>query len=462
MLLFTLLVTGIILLLALSVYYFSGLERKVVFNRRLKGRANFTAQVYSLFGDSSSAMLSRVDSTIAIGLLRQRSIIIYSPRGHELYQFQPEDWRPLIVDQTVFDEMNAKDETYFNVGQREAIALKHADTDSAFIVVVAAYDEDGLARMADLLKILLISLVAAILLTAWIGFLFSKKLLAPISQIIYEVNDISSHNLSHRLQPGNGRDELSQLSNTFNELLERLQKSFGIQKRFISNASHELSTPLTSISSQLEVTLQKERNNAEYQRVLLSINEDVVEMRQLTKSLLEIAKADVLGNIELSDVRIDEILLRLNSEIELIDTAYRVELNFGEFPDDEKECVVFGNVELLHSAIKNIVENGCKYSSDKYARIDLSYFNQQIHIKIANAGNGISTEELQKIFQPFYRGSNAKEYKGSGLGLALAKGIIGIHKGTINVNSRLSEGTTFEIMIPSIKSMQAEVDLSAF
>jgi signal transduction histidine kinase len=210
------------------------------------------------------------------------------------------------------------------------------------------------------------------------------------------------------------------------------------------------------------VTLQKERNNAEYQRVLLSINEDVVEMRQLTKSLLEIAKADVLGNIELSDVRIDEILLRLNSEIELIDTAYRVELNFGEFPDDEKECVVFGNVELLHSAIKNIVENGCKYSSDKYARIDLSYFNQQIHIKIANAGNGISTEELQKIFQPFYRGSNAKEYKGSGLGLALAKGIIGIHKGTINVNSRLSEGTTFEIMIPSIKSMQAEVDLSAF
>ncbi|HVU85431.1 MAG TPA: hypothetical protein VHC50_11360, partial [Puia sp.] len=199
MLLFTLLVTGIILLLALSVYYFSGLERKVVFNRRLKGRANFTAQVYSLFGDSSSDMLGRVDSTISIGMLRQRSIYIYSPEGHELYQFQPEDWRPVVVDQAIFDEATDKGQTYFSIDTREAIALNHPDANRPFIVVVVAYDQEGLARMADLLKVLSISLLAAILLTAWVGFLFSKKLLSPISRIIHEVNDISSHNLSQRL-----------------------------------------------------------------------------------------------------------------------------------------------------------------------------------------------------------------------------------------------------------------------
>jgi signal transduction histidine kinase len=310
--------------------------------------------------------------------------------------------------------------------------------------------------------VLSISLLAAILLTAWVGFLFSKKLLSPISRIIHEVNDISSHNLSQRLHTGSGRDELSQLSNTFNELLERLQKSFEIQKRFISNASHELSTPLTAMSSQLEVTLQKDRDNAEYQRVLLSINEDVMQMRQLTKSLLEIAKADILGNIALSEIRIDELLMKLNSEIELINSSYRVELHFGEFPDDEKECVVFGNMELLHSAIKNIIENGCKYSSDQCSRVNLFYASQQIYINVTNKGNVISAEEIQKIFQPFHRGSNAKNYKGFGLGLALAKGIIGIHKGTLNVRSGLSEGTIFEIAIPSLKSIQAGIDLAAF
>jgi signal transduction histidine kinase len=407
-------------------------------------------------------MLGRVDSTISIGMLRQRSIYIYSPEGHELYQFQPEDWRPVVVDQAIFDEATDKGQTYFSIDTREAIALNHPDANRPFIVVVVAYDQEGLARMADLLKVLSISLLAAILLTAWVGFLFSKKLLSPISRIIHEVNDISSHNLSQRLHTGSGRDELSQLSNTFNELLERLQKSFEIQKRFISNASHELSTPLTAMSSQLEVTLQKDRDNAEYQRVLLSINEDVMQMRQLTKSLLEIAKADILGNIALSEIRIDELLMKLNSEIELIKSSYRVELHFGEFPDDEKECVVFGNMELLHSAIKNIIENGCKYSSDQCSRVNLFYASQQIYINVTNKGNVISAEEIQKIFQPFHRGSNAKNYKGFGLGLALAKGIIGIHKGTLNVRSGLSEGTIFEITIPSLKSIQAGIDLTAF
>src|SRR4029077_10234326 len=127
----------------------------------------------------------------------------------------------------------------------------------------------------------------------------------PLSQIIHEVKEISTYNLSHRIQAGTGQDELSQLANTFNELLGRLQEFFAIQRRFISNASHELSTPLTSVSSQLEVTLQKERSIDEYKQVLWSISEDVQHMRQLTKSLLEIAKTGSQGGIELNEVRVD-------------------------------------------------------------------------------------------------------------------------------------------------------------
>jgi two-component system, OmpR family, sensor histidine kinase ArlS len=456
-LIFTLLVTGIISLMAVSIYYFSTLERRTVFNTRLKSRANYSAQLYSLFGDSSSVVLDRVDPISASGFLPERNILIFTTEGKILYQFESPDSGPIVISDDIFKKTVVNDEVYFKIGNRDAIALKHRAGNLEFIAVVAAFDKDGLERIGALLNILLVSLLAAILLTIWVGSLFSKKLLKPIKQIIYEVNDISSYNLSNRLPAGSGKDELSQLSNTFNELLERLHKSFEIQKRFISNASHELSTPLTSISSQLEVTLQKERANHDYKMVLNSIIEDVYKMRQLTKSLLEIAKADMHGNIELSEIRIDEILMQITSEIKNVDPAYKVELYFDDFPDDEQSCVIYGNTELLHSAIKNIIENGCKYSSDHCSRVNLAFSDHQIFLTVKNEGNVIAIEEIQKIFQPFYRGSNTGEQKGFGLGLSLAKSIVRIHKGTIEVTSSLTKGTIFEIRLPSFQSFQMEI-----
>jgi two-component system sensor histidine kinase ArlS len=457
LLLFILQVTTIISLLAFSIYYFSSLERKTVFNNRLRSRAIYIAQFYSLLGDSSNSILRRVDSSSASGSLPQRKIAIYTIEGRVIFPFDELDSVHIHLNKEILAEARTKEEIYFKVGNLDAIAVLHKGNNKEFVVAVAAYDLEGLESLDKLIRILLFSLLAAIILTASIGLLFSRKLLRPITQIIDEVNDISSNNLSHRLKGGNGRDELGQLANTFNDLLGRLQKSFNVQRRFIANASHELSTPLTSISSQLEVTLQKERNISEYQNVLLSINEDVLKMRQLTISLLEIAKADSQGNIGLAEVRLDEILLRLKSEIKKIDSNYKVELYFGEFPEDEKDCVVFGNMELLHSAIKNIIENGCKYSPDKLSRVDISYSNHHIYIHVSNTGNIIPEEEMQKIFQPFFRGANVTEQKGSGLGLALAQGIARLHKGSIEVKSDLSNGTIFTIDIPSYKSIQMSV-----
>jgi two-component system sensor histidine kinase ArlS len=454
LLLFTLQVAAIISLLAFSIYYFSSLERKIVFSNRLKSRATYSAQIYSLLGDSSNAVLNRLDSSSVSGSLPQRIIAIFPYKGRVSYPFGGMEMQHLQVKKEILDEVAAKGEIYFKMGNREAIALLHKANKMDFVVIVAATDVDGLQRLGELIRILSISLFAAILLTALVGYLFSQKLLKPITQIINEVNDISLNNLSNRLKEGNGRDELSQLSKTFNELLNRLQKSFNVQRRFISNASHELSTPLTSISSQLEVTLQKGRDLIEYQKVLLSINEDVLRMRQLTRSLLEIAKADSQGDIELTEVRMDEILLRLTSEIKKINSQYEVDLYFGDFPEDEKDCVVFGNFELLYSAIRNIVENGCKYSLDKLSRVDISYANHHVYVRVTNTGNVIPLDEMEKIFQPFYRGTNITVKKGFGLGLALAQGITQLHKGRIDVQSDSSLGTVFTIDIPSYKNIQ--------
>lgn len=447
--LFTLLVTAILLVLSVSIYYFMSLDRKAGFSKRLKSRATNNAELFVYFGDSSLNVLRRVDAN-AIPLLPQKSVRIFDTLGNVLYAFDNAGAKPLELDTSLI--FSTRDERYFYDGLRDGIVVYYSKPERPFLVAVQAYDEDGWLRLAQLKKILLISLLVGVLVTMLVGFVFSSQLVRPIAQIIHEVDDISSHNLSHRLQTGQGKDELNKLADTFNDLLNRLQESFDTQRRFISNASHELSTPLTSISSQLQVTLQKERSALEYQQVLQSIQEDVEQMGQLTKSLLEIAKTGTKGTIELREVRIDEVLLKVIADVQKMNHEYEVALNFDSLPDDEKSCMVFGNSDLLYSALKNIIENGCKYSPDKRSVVELSFSESDILIRVMNKGDVIAEEEIERIFQPFFRSANASEVKGFGLGLALAKRIVGLHKGQIQVESDLEKGTSFTITLASLSA----------
>jgi signal transduction histidine kinase len=451
MLLFTLLVTGIISLLTGSIYYSSKAERVGAFDRRLKGRANYNIQLYTLMGDSAFSNIRRNDSISAAGIVGSRSIAMYTEDGKRIYLFEMPGTPPIAVSDTLFREVREKGEVDFTMDSRDAIAVLRNTPKRNLIVVVAGHDDDGLDRLQTLKRILLIGLVTSIFLTALVSFLFARQLLRPIALIIREVNEISSFDLSRRIQAGSGQDEMSQLANTFNELLARLQESFAIQRRFISNASHELSTPLTSVSSQVEVVLQNERSAEEYKQVLSSVREDVQQMRQLTKSLLEIAKTGSQGGIELNEVRIDEVLLKVVGDVKKLSVSYTVGLEFGEFPEDEKDFVVFGNIDLLYIAVKNIVENGCKYSSDATSLVDLSFRHHKIFIQVINRGNVIPENELPQIFQPFYRGSGTGSSRGFGLGLSLAQRIIALHKGTILVQSDPDHGTCFSIELPAIK-----------
>jgi signal transduction histidine kinase len=174
-------------------------------------------------------------------------------------------------------------------------------------------------------------------------------------------------------------------------------------------------------------------------------------MRLLTKSLLEIAKTGSQGGIELNEVRVDEVLMKVVGEIKKGNAGYNVELDFGEFPEDEKDFVVFGNSELLYIAIKNVVENGCKYSPDQRSIIDLSFSYHKVFVKVTNQGAVIPAEEITQIFQPFYRGAGTVATRGFGLGLAMAERIIALHKGHIHVVSNQSNGTIFTIELPAIK-----------
>jgi signal transduction histidine kinase len=181
-----------------------------------------------------------------------------------------------------------------------------------------------------------------------------------------------------------------------------------------------------------------------------SVYQDVLQLNKLTQTLLEFAKASgTASGLDISLVRMDEILLQLKSEIIKLNKQYTVMLDFFNLPEEEEGLLVLGNEALLLTAIKNIVINACKYSTNKLAKIKLTVTQQKLVIEIADDGRGIAEADLENIFQPFYRAQNDFSVKGSGLGLSLAYRIIKLHKGSIETISAINKGSVFTIYLPA-------------
>jgi len=446
--LFSGLVFLILGLVCVAIYYISYTSRINNIKTRLTNRAITTARLLSQSEVFDRQLVQRIDSATTMAM-KDKTVQAYDYTNTRFYLYSDRSNDTIVIDHSILNEARINKEIYFTVGNKESIAYHYTDSNNRIVVVAAAYDEEGKNKLHQLKLILLASFCGGVIIAFISGYIFSTSLLRPVRKIADEVKEISAKDFTQRIQAGTASDEWTYLAITLNQLLNRLQDSFETQRRFISNASHELSTPLTSISSQLEVSLQRERSADEYRKIMQSVYQDVQQMNKLTQTLLEFAKASgSSGGLEINSVRIDEILLRLPSEMAKINTAYSVSIMFDQLPAEERMLLVLGNEELLFMATKNIVLNACKYSKDHHAIIQLTINSNYIVITIQDNGIGIPPSELEKIFQPFYRIQEPRQTGGFGLGLSLAGRIIKLHNGHIKVESEVDRGTLFTITFP--------------
>lgn len=453
-LIFSLLVFIILAIVCSGIYYFSYQTRINNIKSRLVNRAITTARLLSQREIFDRELIKRIDSSTTLSY-KNKTVQAYNYQNKRIYLYSDNPSDTLRIDLKKLDNARVSGSVYYTEGIKEVIAYHYTDNNSRLVMVVAGEDVEGRENLKNLSEILLISFLVGNIFVLISGYFFSKGLLLPIKNISKDVAEISAQNLARRIEPGKSKDEWYQLSVTLNDLLNRLQESFNMQRRFISNASHELSTPLTAISSQLEVSLQRERSAEEYKKVLLSIGQDVHHLTKLTQTLLEFAKASGnSGGLEIDLVRIDEIILNLPAAVAKINSAYTVKIEFDNLPEEEESLLVFGNEPLLFTAINNIVVNACKYSEDHTADVKLRVLENTISIVVKDDGKGIESSEIEKIFQPFYRTDESRREQGFGLGLSLANRIIKIHKGNIEVTSEINKGATFDITLPSAKSLE--------
>ena len=445
-LLFTSLVAALLLAFALTVYFSSSETREEEYFKRLKQQAATKANL--LFDTKITPNVLQLIYKNAPNALFQEEVAIYDTTFHLLYHDAVEIDK---VKETkgMIDSIIASNQIQFYIGEIQVVGFLYEHNDNRYIITAASKDEYGLTKLADLRYTIIIALLVAVVIIFLAGQFLAKKSLQPVSSLVGKVQKITATNLDLRVDEGNRKDEIAALAITFNEMLNRLEHSFDAQKNFVSNISHELRTPLTAMLAELQLTAEKERSNEAYKTAITHTITDTQKLIRLSNSLLDLAKANYdETEIAFRSIRLDELLLDASTGLLHNQPLYKVNIAFEREIDHDDDISVHGNEYLLKVAFINLMENGCKFSEDHQCTVSIAYDTENILLRFADNGVGISAEELSHIFTPFYRGANKKFADGNGIGLSLTRKIVELHKGSITVRSREKEETVFTVVLP--------------
>lgn len=433
--------TGILILLNAFILYFEYQFNYQDFYKRLESRVNLTAQIQLFPGEKSTAY-QEVRNKYLEKLNAEKEQVIKADLSGKFHN-------NIGVPAPFFAEIINSGAARFKLNN-QFFAGKTVDIQSGkYMIVVSARNPYGLQEIQELQKILLIGFFGAFVIILIVGKVFSAYTLAPVRRLTEKVNSITSSNLHMRLETS-GRDEIAELSQTFNDMLNRLETAFETQNNFVSNASHELRTPLTIINSEVELALNNPDVTLHQQQVLNTIHTESEKLTQILNSLLLLAQSGFDGKRQnWQHIRMDEQIWTAIESIKKIHPESNIQVDLSDMPDDENALNVYGNSNLLNLAVTNIINNACKYSNNKLVTIKLTAHNKHVKLAISDQGIGIPTTELQHIFEPFFRASNTHEYKGHGVGLPLTLNIIRLHKGTIGIRSEVNLGTEIQVLLPA-------------
>ncbi len=441
---------ALILLFTLVLVYFSFSQaRKEEFYDRLGSKARLVAQMLIDIDEIDSELLKKIEQNNPLSLPNER-IVIYDYNDIQIYSTN--DDNELVIPVEKIRQVRLQEEVRFRQGAYEIFGNYYTGQYDRIVVFAAATDIFGINKLKRLRLIMLIVFVLSLGAVYFAGRWFALRALLPISKIVSQVNGIEVSNLNARLDEGNQKDEIAHLAQTFNRMLARIEKAFKVQKSFIANASHELRTPLTVITGQMEVVLMKERSNEEYRETTQMVLDEIKDLNLLSNKLLLLAQTSSEGNnLNFSSLRIDDILWKAQKETLNRNNSYSIDIQFGDDIDDDSKLKVFGNELLLKTALLNLIDNACKYSDNHKVDIHLFTTDNNLKIQFADQGTGIKPEELNLIFNPFFRSKNAT-VSGHGIGLTLVENIIHQHHGSIEVKSEWQKGSIFLVTLPVYSS----------
>lgn len=318
---------------------------------------------------------------------------------------------------------------------------------TSYILRIGKPMEDPESEFLELTAIIAVGLCVAVLTLIVLSGFFAGRILKPISDISQLATEINDRTLDQRIPVRQSNDEFSHLSKTLNNMFDRLQFSFEKQKRLLSDASHELKSPITLLRLQIEERLQIEDLSEEHENQLVKQQETLHRLSRMITSLLDLSALEIEQHLEMVDILLSDLVTPVLNDFDELLHAAKVTAR-TEVPISLR---FRGDVEKIRRVIVNLVENAIKYNHEGGrltigARVEKSH----IHLSVYNTGTGIPEKDLPRVFDQFYRVETSRSplYGGTGLGLTIVKSIVELHGGRIVAHSRFGEWTRIDVYLP--------------
>jgi two-component system OmpR family sensor kinase len=336
------------------------------------------------------------------------------------------------------------------------VVLRTTAEGKPYAVAVGVVIVELLRGLDRVLWLLVLVWVASTGATAAAGFALASTALSPVQRITKRAMEIASTDVLARLEPSAAQDEIGLMTQSLNRLIERLHEALEANRRFAADAAHELRSPVTAIAGEIEVALRRERSAAEYKETLALVQGRLSSLSALITDLMVLVRAQEGGaTIQARELPLESVVDASMAKFQGLAAARNVTLRRGGM----EGLLTYGEPGLLGRVFDNVLENAIRYNREKGEVVLHSTFEDStgnawapavITIRIADTGPGIPSEERDRVFERFYRvdQSRNRHTGGAGLGLAIAREVLALFKGTIRVEKSSAQGTTVEIRLP--------------
>ena len=329
------------------------------------------------------------------------------------------------------------------------LAVQNPESDFVDGAVIMNFSLKRVNDLYDTMQTIALTLFLVLgLIIIVVSVLYSGRIVMPMKEVAGSIAMISSGDFNETMNLV-GYTEAENIADNFNSMLSVLQNLEDARQEFVSNVSHELKTPITSVKVLAESLIEQENVPVElYQEFMVDINEELERMNKIINDLLSLVKMDKnASEVTISEVNINEFLERILKQLQPIADKRNIEIIF------ESVRPVMAQVDevKLSMAFRNLIENAIKYNYDNgWVRVSLNADHKFFYLKVSDSGVGIPEELQDNIFERFYRVDKARsrETGGNGLGLAITRNAILLHRGSIKVHSVEQQGTTFAVRIP--------------
>lgn len=327
-------------------------------------------------------------------------------------------------------------------GQLPRVYVDEIGTDDVMTASLVTFDAVKAQKAFNTTQITVMVLIA--LCGIFLTYKLVGRALAPLDKLSATTAQIDVGKLNTRIETPRSKDEVAQLAHSFNAMLDRLNSSFELQKNFAQNAAHELKTPLAVLKTSMQVLgMEKEPSVEEYKENALIIEQSTDELIEIVEQLLTLTEKE---DAQKQDIDINTIIADCISAQS--STADKIDVHMST---DLCDGAIYANPLLVKSVLGNIISNAVKYSKvGGEVLISTKSNNESIIITVSDTGIGIADDELESIFEPFYRAdeSRNKRVRGNGLGLSIVKAATDKLDGKINIMSTVGEGTSVEVALP--------------